>query len=527
MSEAVRAHRGHGEVSVSVVIPTVGRASLVTLLTSLAEADGPPVARIVIVDDRPDAGAPLALPDGGWLAGSVEVCRSGGRGPAAARNLGWRATDTEWVAFLDDDVRVSRSWLADLHSDLDCLPSGTVASQGRILVPLTGGRRPTDWERNTAGLASARWITADMAYRRRALAALGGFDERFPRAFREDADLALRAQAAGYHLAVGARRTEHPVRPAPWWASVAQQRGNADDVLMRRVHGGGWQARAGTVTGRRPMHLALSGAGVAALAAAVCGRWRTAQALAAVWAAGTAEFSWARIAPGPRDAREVARMVATSVAIPPAATVHWLRGIGRHRKAPSWPAGEQLPGRVTAILVDRDGTIVQDVPYNRDAALVQPMPGARRALQRARAHGLRIGVVSNQSGVGAGRITPAELAAVNARIEALLGPFDDWQVCVHTPAEQCECRKPRPGLVIAAARALGADVGNCVLIGDVAADVLAARAAGATGVLVPTPVTRAEDLRSTRLVFPNIGAAVDEILAHDVRAPLIGAEAVS
>ena len=514
-------------MAVGVVIPTVGRASLGTLLASLAESEGPPAARVVIVDDRPGDQPPLALAEGGWLIGSVTVCRSGGRGPAAARNLGWRATDTEWVAFLDDDVRVSRSWLADLQRDLAGLPSRTVASQGRIVVPLTGGRRPTDWERNTAGLASARWITADMAYRRCALVALGGFDERFPGAFREDADLALRTRAAGYDLAVAARRTEHPVRAAPWWASLAQQRGNADDVLMRRVHGPGWRTRAGTGTGRRPMHLVVSGTAVAALAAGLSGRWAAARAFAALWAAGTAEFAWARIAPGPRDAREVARMVATSVAIPPAATVHWLRGIARHRHARPWPASERLPERVSAILVDRDGTIVHDVPYNTDPALVQPMPGARRALQRARAHGLQIAVVSNQSGVGAGRITPAELAAVNDRIDTLLGPFDDWQVCVHTPAQRCDCRKPRPALVRAAASALGVDVAECVFIGDVAADVQAARAAGATGVLVPTPATRAEDLQSTRLVFPHIGAAVDEVLAQGTSAQRVGSEAVS
>jgi histidinol-phosphate phosphatase family protein len=525
MTEPRASHRP-GEVAVSVVVPTVGRPSLLALLTSLAESDGPLVAKVVVVDDRPDAERPLPLPDAGRLAGLLQVCRSGGRGPAAARNLGWRATDTEWVAFLDDDVRVSRSWLTDLQRDLAALPSGTAASQGRIVVPLTGGRRPTDWERNTAGLASARWITADMAYRRSALAVLGGFDERFPRAFREDADLALRARAAGYRLVVGARRTEHPVRPAPWWASVAQQRGNADDVLMRRVHGPGWQARAGTVTGRRPMHLVVTGAAVAALSAAAFGRWPTARALAAAWAAGTGQFAWARIAPGPRDAREVARMLATSVAIPPAATLHWARGLVRHRDAGPWPVGEPLPERVAAILVDRDGTIVRDVPYNRDPALVQPMPGARQALHRARAHGLPIGVVSNQSGVGAGRITPAELSAVNDRVEALLGPFDDWQLCVHSAAERCECRKPRPALVRAAADALGVDVAECVLIGDVAADVQAARAAGATGVLVPTPATRAEDLRSTRLVFPDIGAAVDEVLARCTTAPGVRIEAV-
>ena len=81
-----------------------------------------------------------------------------------------------------------------------------------------------------------------------------------------------------------------------------------------------------------------------------------------------------------------------------------------------------------AVLFDRDGTLVVDVPYNGDPALVEPMPGARAALERLRAAGLRIGVVTNQSGLARGRFTADQLDAVNRRVEELLGPFDDWQI---------------------------------------------------------------------------------------------------
>ena len=85
-----------------------------------------------------------------------------------------------------------------------------------LTVPLPEHRRPTDWERTVAGLADARWATADMAYRREALAAVGGFDERFPRAYREDSDLALRVLDAGYEIRSGrrARRSPWSSRPA-------------------------------------------------------------------------------------------------------------------------------------------------------------------------------------------------------------------------------------------------------------------------------------------------------------------------
>jgi histidinol-phosphate phosphatase family protein len=480
----------------SVVVPTVGRASLGTLLDSLAACAGPRPARVVVVDDSPD---------GSVRVPGVAVLRSGGRGPAAARNVGWRACDTDWVVFVDDDVQVDRTWLADLADDLD-VPAEVAGVQGRITVPLPKHRRPTDWERGTAGLATAKWITADIAYRRAVLAEVGGFDERFPRAFREDADLALRVQAAGHRLVLGRRHVVHPVRNAPWWASIAQQRGNADDALMRAVHGPDWYARAGADPGRRSRHLAITALGLLGLAGAVARRPVLARAGLLGWVAGTAEFAAARIAPGPRDVAEVARMLATSVAIPPLASGHWLRGRWRWRTV--------RPARaVDAVLLDRDGTLVHDVPYNGEPDRVEPVPGARAALDRLRAAGIRVGVITNQSGVARGVVTLPQVAAVNRRVDELLGPFADWQVCPHGPDDGCECRKPRPGMVRAAAHALGVDVRRCVVIGDTGADVAAAEAAGAVGVLVPNAVTRREEVAAASRVFAGLAEVVDAVLA--------------
>src|SRR4051794_38669286 len=173
----------------SVVVPTVGRPSLDVLLDALAQAPGPRPAELVLVDDRP-SGAPLR-PDRPGLP-PVRVVRTGGGGPARARNLGWRTARTEWIAFLAGDGVPHPDWYERLATDISALASDVAGSQGRVRVPLPEGRRPTDWEHGTAGLATSSWITADLAYRRSALAAVGGFDERFPRAFREDSDLALR-----------------------------------------------------------------------------------------------------------------------------------------------------------------------------------------------------------------------------------------------------------------------------------------------------------------------------------------------
>src|SRR3954454_20825522 len=288
------------DLAYDVVVPTTGRASLARLLGALAAGDGLPPRALILVDDRPepDRGRVLAAVPAGLSAGS-EILATDGRGPAAARNAGWRAARAAWVAFLDDDVVPPPDWRERLQADLRPLGPAVAASQGRLRVPRPAGRRPTDWERNVAALEDARWATADMAFRRTALEAVGGFDERFPRAYREDADLALRLREAGYELVVGERVVEHPVAPADRWVSVRKQAGNADDALMAALHGRGWRERAEAPGGRLPRHVATTALGAAALGALATRHGRLAAALGAGWLGATAQFAVARIAPGP------------------------------------------------------------------------------------------------------------------------------------------------------------------------------------------------------------------------------------
>ena len=500
-------------MTIDVVVPTLGRPSLVALLEALA-AGSPPVDGIVLVDDRRRPAAPLlALGPPAALAGRLTIVRGRAAGPAAARNAGWRRSTAEWVAFLDDDVVPAADWLGALRADVADQPRDVGGSQGRVVVPLAPDRRPTDWERNVRGLQTARWATADMAYRRAALEAVGGFDERFPRAYREDADLALRVQDAGWRLVRGQRLVRHPARPAGPWISVRLQAGNADDALMRARHGPSWRARAGIPCGHRAGHLLTTAAGLVAVGALALGRRRAAAVAVTLWAAGTARLAWARIAPGPRTPDEVGTMLLTSLAIPPAATWHWLRGwlgIARHAAAASPPAPR--PRAPRAVLFDRDGTLVVDVPHNGDPARVVPVPGARAALDRLRSAGVRVAVVSNQSGIGRGLLRLEQVEAVNRRIERLLGPLGPWLVCPHAPDAACDCRKPSPGLVFRAAEALGVAPADCALVGDTGADVAAARAAGARGVLVPNAVTRREEIEAASEVACDLAAAVDLLL---------------
>lgn len=512
-------------MSYDIVIPTVGRPSLGRLLSALNEEalwaqDMHAPRRVFIVDDRAPNAQPLEIPSVQAL--DIRVICSGGLGPAAARNRGWHATQSSWVSFLDDDVMVVRGWMEDLAHDLDRAGDATAAIQGSLSVPMPVDRRPTDRERSVAGLAGASWITADLVVRREALRALGGFDERFPRAYREDTDFVLRLVDAGWVLERGRRRVEHPVGPAGWTASLIAQRGNADDALMDRLHGPDWRSRASAPRGAFASHVLTSVLSLA-FALSVGRRGRRAapktprtfshRLLASLPLFRIFRFTAGRIAPGPRSIHEVAAMAATSPLIPFLA-VSW-RLVGRRRAvqlAPGRQADQWHLRRPRAVLFDRDGTLITDVPYNGDPSVVQAVPGAAAALDRLRAEGIPVGIVSNQSAVARGLLSTDQVDAVNARVERILGPFSTVQWCPHRGVDLCACRKPEPGLVLAAAAELGVAPWDCAVIGDIGRDVAAGLSAGARSILVPNARTRAEEIAAAPEVAVNLASAVDALL---------------
>ncbi|HZA79288.1 MAG TPA: HAD-IIIA family hydrolase [Acidimicrobiales bacterium] len=167
---------------------------------------------------------------------------------------------------------------------------------------------------------------------------------------------------------------------------------------------------------------------------------------------------------------------------------------------------------VDAVLCDRDGTLIADVPYNGDPARVGALPGVAGGLARLRAAGVKLAVVSNQSGVARGLLTTDQVEACNARVAELLGRFDLMLWCPHGPGEGCDCRKPAPGMVVEAALRLGVPVPRCAVVGDIAADMEAARAAGAVGVLVPNARTLPAEVEAAPLVAPDFDRAVDLLL---------------
>jgi histidinol-phosphate phosphatase family protein len=190
--------------------------------------------------------------------------------------------------------------------------------------------------------------------------------------------------------------------------------------------------------------------------------------------------------------------------LPPLAVGQYARGL--------LELPRRLHPRLDAVLLDRDGTLVVDVPHNGDPRQVCPMPGAREAVARLRSAGVPTAVVTNQSGIARGFTTADQVAAVNRRIEQLFGPLGPWFVCPHEDEDRCDCRKPEPRMLLTAARSLGADPARTAMIGDTGADMEAARRAGLRGVLVPTAVTLAEEVANASEVASDLPAAVDRLL---------------
>jgi D-glycero-D-manno-heptose 1,7-bisphosphate phosphatase len=142
------------------------------------------------------------------------------------------------------------------------------------------------------------------------------------------------------------------------------------------------------------------------------------------------------------------------------------------------------------VLLDRDGTINVEVHYLSDPDQLALYPGVGPALRRLQDLGLGIVVVTNQSGIARGYFDHDTLARIHDRLRALLGEFgvriDGIYLCPHGPDDDCDCRKPLPGMIAAAVAELGFDPSQAFLVGDKVVDVELARAVGATGILVRT-----------------------------------------
>lgn len=152
------------------------------------------------------------------------------------------------------------------------------------------------------------------------------------------------------------------------------------------------------------------------------------------------------------------------------------------------PEKSAAPAPRGLVLLDRDGTLIRDVPFLDDPAQVELMPGVGEALAELQAAGFALAIVTNQQGVGLGYFDTRRMIAVNQQLFRALGPYGvriaKVYYCPHTAADECGCRKPKGGMVERAARDFGVAPARVFLVGDAATDAAAGRNAGCRTVLV-------------------------------------------
>ncbi|MDB5817450.1 MAG: glycosyl transferase family 2 [Rhizobacter sp.] len=321
----------------SVVMPTYKRPDLLTrCLDKLVDQSLPGAAyEIIVVDDgqtddsRAVVEAFAARTNGQPLIRYLRPL--GTRGPAAARNRGWREARAPLVAFTDDDTEPDRDWLLEAERAMETPAVGRLqrmAVSGRVVVPTSD--RPTDHERMTKGLEDAEFVTANAIVRRCALEAVGGFDERFKRAWREDSDLHFGLLDHFGEVSRADRAiVVHPVRQAPWGISLRQQENSAFEALLYKKHPALYRQK---ILRFRPwLYYGIVAATLVMLGCLIAAHWTAALVAAVVALAGIVRFAAIRLKGAAHTPAHVWEMVATSFAIP-FLSVYWrLVGAWRFR----------------------------------------------------------------------------------------------------------------------------------------------------------------------------------------------------
>ncbi|MGV3600847.1 MAG: glycosyltransferase family 2 protein [Dyadobacter fermentans] len=320
-------------VNISVVIPTYKRPGLLRkCLDALRDQTyWCTFYEVIVVSDGPDPETEALVarvireqPDFALLFLHLPAKK----GPAAARNHGWKNSSGELVVFTDDDCIPDPFWLEEYSEAYRAQAERFVGFTGKVIVPIS--EKPTDYEKNVAHLATAEFITANCACSRAALELTGGFDEDFPIAWREDSDLEfklLEKQIPIVHVPDAA--ICHPVREARWGVSVAEQRKSMFNALLFKKHPQFYRRKIapGPVWNYYVIILAT----VVCVAALAAGNPAIALGAAAVWLAAVASFVIRRMRGTSDSLSHRLEMIFTSLVIP-YLSVYWtLRGALRYK----------------------------------------------------------------------------------------------------------------------------------------------------------------------------------------------------
>ncbi|HEX6733638.1 MAG TPA: glycosyltransferase [Azonexus sp.] len=325
-------------LQVSVVVPTYRRPEMLRrcLRALLGQHPAPAGCEVIVVDDGRADSIRHLLDELASELGPAGVCCELRylrppplhRGPAAARNAGWRAARAAIIAFTDDDTIPAPDWLV---SGLAAMAeSDTAAAWGEVVVPLR--TQPTDAERNIAGLSGAEFVTANCFVRYAALLRAGGFDERFERPWREDSDLYFTLLENGEKVVRAPRALViHPARRAGAAYCLRLHRNLYFEALLFKKHRRLYREKiAAAPPLRYYLAVLLLLAVPAALLAGMPG-WALAAALG--WLALTVQFARRRLRGLSREWNERLGVAVTSALIPPLAVFWRLAGAWHFRVA--------------------------------------------------------------------------------------------------------------------------------------------------------------------------------------------------
>jgi glycosyltransferase involved in cell wall biosynthesis len=308
-------------ITVSIVVPTYQRPGLLVncLQALLLQKFDKWLYEIIVVSDGPDEQTKHVVDN--WAGYEYPQMRylplPVKKGPAAARNYGWLNARGQIIAFTDDDCTPDPYWLSELVKHLK--PNQDVALTGKTIVPI--GKKPTDFEQNTAHLQTADFITANCACTKNALIKAGGFDEQFSMAWREDSDLEFKL----INNSIPIQKVEtaivvHPVRKSAWGVSIKDQKKTMFNALLYKKHP---RLYAEKIKQRTPV---LYYCIIAAFMMMIIGILTKQSSIATVGTAGwlglTGYFIFKRLYKKNLSLNHVSEMVFTSFIIP-FASVYW------------------------------------------------------------------------------------------------------------------------------------------------------------------------------------------------------------
>lgn len=314
---------------VSVVVPTYRRPQMLRQCLNALFHQSLPRSQyeIVVCDDGADPIIGKMLErlardvDGLPLLRYLPVTET--QGPAAARNVGWRAAHGSVIAFTDDDTQPEPTWL---EAGLRAIEMGNDAVVGRLVMPLP--ERPSDYERDASRLEHAEFVTANCFVRRDVLNQVNGFDERYRQAWREDSDLHFKLLESGFQIGHEERAVViHPLRPAPFAAGLKMQKKVMFDILLYRKHRRLYRQR---IRKRPPwFYLLVTATLCIAIMLLLLGMPRHATQAALLWLVLTAGFFVYRLRGTVVNARNVGELLLTSPLIPPLSIFWRMVGIVR------------------------------------------------------------------------------------------------------------------------------------------------------------------------------------------------------